>query len=299
MNKQNKIAAVYQILCLSTGVRYIGETNNFSRRRTEHIKDLQNGTHLNRHLQYSWKKYGQDLFVIEVIWCVPDDSACVLNAVQISHLTRRMEATILCALMDMDITVFNIRPVDHWSDCSPSLNPDVVKKQQLTISTDASKLKRSLSSKASWALPGEKERRTETIRAAAKDPKNIESLKLGIATRNSDPGYMEKLSAGIKKRWADPMHAQLHSKRMLEIARRPDVMANKSASVAKGWLKQSGKEARSGSNHFAARQVKCIETGVTYSTVSEASRSLGFAIGTVRNAITRGHKCGGFTWQYV
>lgn len=55
----------------------------------------------------------------------------------------------------------------------------------------------------------------------------------------------------------------------------------------------------SGENAVGARKVRCIESGAIYCSAAEASRSLGFKKLAVKNAIARGHKCGGYHWEYL
>lgn len=44
---------------------YIGKTNDINRRLRDHRYTLRHNKHPNRHLQYSWNKYGEDAFTFE------------------------------------------------------------------------------------------------------------------------------------------------------------------------------------------------------------------------------------------
>lgn len=46
---------------------YIGQSKNIKRRIMEHKRRLNNNKHQNRHLQYSWNKYGEDNFDFSII----------------------------------------------------------------------------------------------------------------------------------------------------------------------------------------------------------------------------------------
>jgi hypothetical protein len=45
--------------------------------------------------------------------------------------------------------------------------------------------------------------------------------------------------------------------------------------------------------------VRCIETGEIFYTAAEASRSMRFSNNAVNHAIHRGHRSGGYNWEYV
>lgn len=74
MTKQE---VIYSITCLSNTKVYIGRTCCVQRRKREHFKRLDCGNHCNKHLQYSFNKYGKDSFVFSVIEVVKD--TCVKN----------------------------------------------------------------------------------------------------------------------------------------------------------------------------------------------------------------------------
>jgi len=57
-----KISGIYVILNTKNGKVYIGQAQDFGKRRNEHIYKLTNNTHTNRHLQSAWNKYGANAF---------------------------------------------------------------------------------------------------------------------------------------------------------------------------------------------------------------------------------------------
>jgi len=62
-----KEMGIYKIENKINKMVYIGSTNNFERRKSEHLKDLSNGNHCNFKLQNDYNKYGEDAFVFFMI----------------------------------------------------------------------------------------------------------------------------------------------------------------------------------------------------------------------------------------
>ena len=62
-----KEMGIYKIENKINKMVYIGSTNNFERRKSEHLKDLSNGNHCNFKLQNDYNKYGKDAFVFFMI----------------------------------------------------------------------------------------------------------------------------------------------------------------------------------------------------------------------------------------
>lgn len=58
---------IYRIINLVTEKYYIGSAINFSNRKKHHFYHLRNGIHHNPHLQNSFKKYGEKIFVFDII----------------------------------------------------------------------------------------------------------------------------------------------------------------------------------------------------------------------------------------
>jgi group I intron endonuclease len=60
-------SGIYSITNIVNNKVYIGRSNNISMRLYSHKYKLRTNTHDNKHLQYSWNKFGEDKFVFEVI----------------------------------------------------------------------------------------------------------------------------------------------------------------------------------------------------------------------------------------
>jgi len=54
---------VYKIYNVKNNKFLIGSTNNWTKRKSNHLNELRNNKHTNNHLQYSWNKYGEYSFI--------------------------------------------------------------------------------------------------------------------------------------------------------------------------------------------------------------------------------------------
>jgi group I intron endonuclease len=62
-----KDSVIYGIQCLTSNKWYIGQTENFKKRFTEHTKTLQRNEHVNDHLQRAYNLYGADAFEVSIL----------------------------------------------------------------------------------------------------------------------------------------------------------------------------------------------------------------------------------------
>jgi group I intron endonuclease len=69
------MAVIYRITNMANGKFYIGSAESFARREWQHRYDLKRNAHKNPHLQASWNKHGEEMFVFEIIEEVPPDRA--------------------------------------------------------------------------------------------------------------------------------------------------------------------------------------------------------------------------------
>lgn len=63
---------IYRIRNIVSGSCYIGSAVSLDRRRREHFKAMERGTHQNQALQRAWNKYGQAALVFEVLELLSD-----------------------------------------------------------------------------------------------------------------------------------------------------------------------------------------------------------------------------------
>lgn len=61
------MAVIYRITNMANGNFYIGSAESFPRREWQHRYDLKRNQHKNPRLQAAWNKYGEDMFVFEIL----------------------------------------------------------------------------------------------------------------------------------------------------------------------------------------------------------------------------------------
>jgi group I intron endonuclease len=66
---------IYRITCTANNKFYIGSTVNKAQRWARHRKQLRDGTHPNKHMAAAWAKYGEAMFVFEVLEDVAEPAA--------------------------------------------------------------------------------------------------------------------------------------------------------------------------------------------------------------------------------
>lgn len=72
-DNEMKLFGVYEIYCLKNYKRYIGSTTtSFRERWGEHIRCLNNNTHVNPLIQNAWNKYGKHNFIFHILYISND-----------------------------------------------------------------------------------------------------------------------------------------------------------------------------------------------------------------------------------
>lgn len=61
------LPGIYKLECTANGKVYIGKSKNVKRRIQEHLSKLRKNKHHNRHLQYTYNKYGEDYFTVDIL----------------------------------------------------------------------------------------------------------------------------------------------------------------------------------------------------------------------------------------
>ena len=69
-------SGIYGIFNTETRKPYIGQSSNMPRRWGQHRRELDAGTHINKHLQAAWNKYGGSAFEFRVVEACPEGVLC-------------------------------------------------------------------------------------------------------------------------------------------------------------------------------------------------------------------------------
>jgi len=75
------LTGIYQIVCKTTGKRYIGSTwaaHGFEGRWHRHRRELRAGKHGTSHLQRAWNKYGEGAFHWGILDVIEGKDACLV-----------------------------------------------------------------------------------------------------------------------------------------------------------------------------------------------------------------------------
>lgn len=72
-----RVSGIYAIHNLISGKKYIGQSINCTKRYYEHFKLLRAGTHHSKHLQHSFNKYGEKVFIFGIIEECPKEQLCL------------------------------------------------------------------------------------------------------------------------------------------------------------------------------------------------------------------------------
>ena len=67
MEESLKLIGIYKIENRENGKLYIGQAKDIRDRWRHHVAALRNEYHSNKHLQYSWNKYGKESFIFSII----------------------------------------------------------------------------------------------------------------------------------------------------------------------------------------------------------------------------------------
>jgi group I intron endonuclease len=142
------LKVIYVIENIKNGKVYIGKSIRYTNRKKEHIKELDNNSHWNRHLQSAYNLYGIDAFDFYILYIT--DSEKDLNESEIFFINWYKSLD-----LNYNIDIGGKGPTER-SDETRRL---ISEKGKGRIQSEESKRKRSISMKESWKNKTEEEKK--------------------------------------------------------------------------------------------------------------------------------------------
>lgn len=260
---------IYQIVNLIDGKKYVGSSKNLYNRKAKHFYNLKNNKHGNCHLQNAFNKYGEDNFSFEVIEFVNTEDEL---------LPREQYYIELYQVCDKD-KGYNliVDAVRHAHSDETKQKMSLAKKGKTR--SEETKLKISLAKKG------------KTLSEETK-------LKIGLAKKGS------KHHMYGKRGTLCPNYGKTHSeetKLKMSLAKKGKIFSEEAK--LKMSLAHKGKtlseETKLKMSLAKSKKVICIETGVIYNCMLEASKINNINQSSISLCCKGRQKtAGGYHWQY-
>lgn len=248
-------SGIYVIINTVNGKQYVGSSTVLSVRKRRHFQDLRTNTHVNKHLQAAWNKYGGTAFVFQVLEHCPLEQLIEREQYWIEKLdvvTRGYNIAPTAGSMFGYVHPPNSGVFARWA------NPAYREKLYRALQSPEARARVSEQFRQQWADPQRRERYIQQIRDRWADPE----YKARVAASNrqavADPAIRAAMSKRARERLSNPKNYQ----RMVESRRTPEARAQASQRTRQQWadpiererLLQAFRDAR------ARRQVEDPET---------------------------------------
>lgn len=186
----SKKSGVYRITNKISGKIYIGSAKCFQIRAYQHINSLTKHKHYNKHLQASFDKYGEEVFLFEVIEVVDGDKT--------ARTTKEQE--------------YIDKYKDNWEDCYNITKKTLCKEGPWSKTPEETRMKKSKAMVEKWKEPGYKEEISKktsiATKAQWKNPDTRKILleavqkanknKIGVSWGSHTEEYKKKISELMK-----------------------------------------------------------------------------------------------------
>lgn len=197
------IPVIYIIKHHESGRFYIGRTNNFDRRKREHLSQLSCGTHHNKKLLNIYKKHGRSSISIEVVEMAIGGNIEEIEQRWIDgyinhHLCLNTSSTSwmpkLSDLSNEQRSYIKTRASEHMKVANK--DPKFIEKR------DAASRKNMMKQ---WSDPAfvanHKTRSSEIMKRQNKKPEFVERMLAGIKKQHANPAIVEKRLAASANTW--------------------------------------------------------------------------------------------------
>ena len=194
-------SGIYEIRNTINGHRYIGSTANLKQRWRKHHSDLNKGRHHSIYLQHAWNKYGEDVFVFDVLeeW-----------GIEFLISMEQWWMNMLCPEYNMSPVAISCLGVKHTEEAKAKQSALMIKRFQ----DPKERAKIGLTSKGRKHTPETKAKMSATHKG------RVHSLERRANNSASKMGHevsretREKISASNKGKKHTPEWCAWHSERM-------------------------------------------------------------------------------------
>lgn len=288
---------IYQIVNLINGKKYVGSSQNLYNRKIRHFSTLRNNKHRNCHLQNAFNKYGEDNFSFEVIEFVDT----------IDELLPREQYYIELYQVCNKTKGYNIivDAVRH------TLSEET--KQKISLAKRGNKHpmygKRGILSPLYGKTLSKETKLKISLAQRGKTFSKETKLKISLANKG------KTLSEETKQKISLANKGRIHSeeaKRKMSLAKRGKYGGEKHPMYGKHHSLESRRKmslankgdkhpmyGKRGSLNPNSKKVICVETGIIYYGIHEASRVLNICFTSICKCCRGEQKtAGGYHWQY-
>lgn len=190
-------SGIYLIRNEVTGKMYVGSAVDIARRFARHRYQLRTGTHPSRHLNASWKKYGEEVFEFAILQECPTEELLQHEQYWMDKLqpeyNKRLKAESNLGL-----------------EFGPQQRAEISLRVKAWATSDDGRQVLGENSKAGWADPTKREARIKALKETWTPEKRAEAsarqagIDNGDAARKarwSKPGASERASEALKASW--------------------------------------------------------------------------------------------------
>jgi group I intron endonuclease len=267
---------IYKIECLENGKVYIGQTKNPNKRKNEHFNDLRNNRHHSILLQRAYNKYGEEKFKHTII------EECDINSVD-----------------EREIFWINYYNSNNKNN---GFNLDGGGNSNKTISDYTREIRRKIAKKNYNPKILNSE---EAIKKKSKKLSGKGNPMYGKTPR-------EWMDEDTYRKWVEDKRQRLLLNNPMKGKKHTQEARLKISKATKGKnnpfygkhhtdeVKQYLSKIRSGTNSVNARKVLCINNGIVYDTITQASKLLNVD-GSCISKVCRGKikQIKGYRFEYV
>jgi len=290
-NGSANLGGVYQIVNETTGKRYLGSAKQFKERANRHASALRAQKHHNKHLQASFNKYDESVFLFEVIEVVLGDKLA---------RTKREEEILQAILLS-----------GEWDMCYNFTKRPLAKQGVWSSTPDETRKKASKASKRLWQKAKHRKHMTQAIKKVWEDPTYRLATVAKMREVTNTPEMREKRRQTTKQLWQEHDYrnrtttaiVKANKARWADPKQRKVTIEKISKVKTEQWSNPAFREKmiKSLPKKKVAQLIRGTQTIVAIQTsIMAAGRALGINFRNI-SAVCKGRRknAGGYTWKFI